>query len=133
MPTRGATKRNADTPDQIVADHPLRDAIDRARQVIREAVPSATESVKWNSPSFATSEHFATFFLRSKAGFQVVLHLGAKPKKGAAVRTQVEDPSGLLEWRDDDRAIVTFKDEADVSAKKDAFARVLRQWVAFVG
>lgn len=126
------TKNPVGTPDALVAAHPLRDAIDRTREVIRAAVPSATESVKWNAPSFATSEHFATFFLRSTTSVQVVLHLGAKPKKRTTLRDAVEDPAGLLEWRDEDRAIVTFRDAADVNAKAEAFATVLRQWVKFV-
>jgi len=129
MPSRIKTVQ---TPDQLVAEHPLRDTIDRARNVIRGAVPNATESVKWNAPSFATSEHFATFFLRSTTSVQVVLHRGAKPKKGRSVRKELDDPSGLLEWRDDERAIVTFTDAADVDARADAFAQILRQWIAFV-
>jgi hypothetical protein len=120
------------TPDEVIAGHPLRAAIDEARKVIRAAVPSATESVKWNAPSFATTEHFATFFLRAKSGFQIVLHLGAKPRANGVQREDVADPTGLLEWRGDDRAILTFRDEADVKARAAAFSAVLRQWVTFV-
>jgi hypothetical protein len=52
--------------DAIVSSHPSCDAINRARQIIRDVVPSAVESVKWNAPSFSTGEHFATFFLGGK-------------------------------------------------------------------
>ena len=95
-------------------------------------MPAATESVKWNSPSFATTEHFATFFLRAKKGFQVVLHLGAKAKPGADLKSHIRDPARLLEWRGTDRAIVTFVDEKDVAAKADDFANIVRQWATFV-
>lgn len=126
------TQQASPTPDQLVAGHPLRGGIDEARRIIRAAVPAATESVKWNAPSFATSEHFATFHLRPKNGFQIVLHLGAKPRKTEPRPMQVVDAAGLLEWRGDDRAIVTFTDEADVAAKASAFAAILRQWVTFL-
>jgi hypothetical protein len=35
------------------------------------------EGVKWNTPSFRTTEYFATTNLREKAGIGLVLHLGA--------------------------------------------------------
>ena len=134
MPTSTLRKATAasQTPDQIIAGHPLRGAIDEVRRIIRGAVPAATESVKWNAPSFATSEHFATFFLRAKTEFQVVLHLGVKPRKNGLRPTQVIDPTGLLAWRGDDRATVTFKDDADVAAKASECAVILQQWVTFL-
>ncbi len=113
-------------------DHPLTSEIGLVRDLIRSAVPSATESIKWNSPSFATSEHFATFFLRAKAGFQVVLHLGVKSRPDVRIREEIKDPSGLLEWRGADRAIVTFLDEKDIEAKRDAFSKILKQWVRYL-
>jgi hypothetical protein len=56
--------------------HPERRLIDAVRGVIAAAAPSAVEQVKWNAPSFAMTEHFATLNLRAKRGIQVVLHLG---------------------------------------------------------
>lgn len=110
----------------------MTDVIDALRAIIRGADPRITESVKWNAPSFATTEHFATFHLRARDRVQVVLHLGAKPRPDAGVRAGVRDPAGLLEWRGPDRAIVTFRDLAEVDVKGAAFADVIRQWIAFV-
>lgn len=113
-------------------DHPRIEEIQALRALIRGADPRITESVKWNAPSFATTEHFATFHLRAKAGVQVVLHLGAKPQPDTPLRAGIADPSGLLDWRGPDRATVTFADAADIAARQDAFMAVLRQWLAFV-
>lgn len=112
--------------------HPSAPAIQALRAVIRGADPGIAEGVKWNAPSFATTEHFATFHLRHAAGVQVVLHLGAKPRPDAPVRAAVADPTGLLAWRGPDRATVTFRDLADVEAKREAFVAVVRQWIAFI-
>jgi hypothetical protein len=112
--------------------HPCTAEIEAVRRIIREAVPGVRESVKWNAPSFATTEHFATFHLRAKSGVQVVLHLGAKPRPDAGLRAAIADPAGLLQWRGPDRATVSFRDPADVQAKAGAFGEVIRQWVAFV-
>ncbi len=113
-------------------EHAHKDAILAARAIILGADPSIAESVKWNAPSFATSEHFATFHLRHKAGIQVVLHLGAKPRPDATVRDEIADPAGLLDWRSPDRAVVVFRDAADVADKRAAFASVIREWVRHV-
>ncbi|MBD0320416.1 MAG: DUF1801 domain-containing protein [Gemmatimonadetes bacterium] len=113
-------------------EHAHKDAILAARAVILSADPAITESVKWNAPSFATSEHFATFHLRHKTGIQVVLHLGAKPRPDATVRSEVSDPAGLLDWRSPDRAVAVFHDAADVAEKAAAFATVIREWIKHV-
>ncbi|HEX8832310.1 MAG TPA: DUF1801 domain-containing protein [Longimicrobium sp.] len=112
--------------------HPCMAEIQALRGIIREADPGIVESVKWNAPSFATTQHFATFHLRHKEGVQVVLHLGAKPRPDAPVRAEIADPAGLLEWRAPDRATVSFRDLEDVEARREAFAAVLRQWITFV-
>ncbi|HEX6057456.1 MAG TPA: DUF1801 domain-containing protein [Gemmatimonadaceae bacterium] len=118
----------------LLADlqHPREAEIRALRAIILAAAPGIAESVKWNAPSYATTEHFATFHLRSKAGVQVVLHLGAKARPGVDLRTVVADPAGLLEWRGADRATVTFRDLADIEAKRAAFTAVVRQWLDHV-
>ena len=51
--------------------HPERRLIDAVRDLIAAAAPAAIEQVKWNAPSFAMSEHFATLNLRAKRGIQL--------------------------------------------------------------
>ena len=102
------------------------------RALILGADPRIAESVKWNAPSFHTSEHFATFHLRARSGVQVVLHLGAKPRPDAGVRAAIADEGALLQWRGPDRATATFRDQQDVTARGDAFVRIIRRWISFV-
>ena len=112
--------------------HPKEPEIRAARSLILGADPRVGESVKWNAPSFGTTEHFATFQLRARDGVQVVLHLGAKPRPDAGVRAAIVDSAKLLEWRGPDRATVTFHDMADVEMKAPAFVALVRQWITFV-
>jgi hypothetical protein len=112
--------------------HPCEPTIRAVRAVILGADPRIGEGVKWNAPSYRTSGDFATFHLRGRAGVQVVLHLGAKARPDARVRDAVADPLALLDWRGPDRAIVTFRDPADVAAKRAAFAAIVREWIAHV-
>lgn len=108
---------------------PHGDAIAALREILRAAGPAVQEGVKWNSPSYRTTEWFATIRTNAKRGVQVILHLGARPRSETPV---IDDPSALLEWLGKDRAMVTFDDLADVKRKRAAFAKVARQWVRFV-
>ena len=110
-------------------DHPLKPAILAVRDILL-GTSGVTEGIKWNAPSFRTTEWFATFHLRAKAGVMVVLHLGAKARVGDGIT--VADPDGLLTWLGKDRASVTFADVVDVAAKRGAFAALIRRWVEHV-
>ena len=112
--------------------HPFEREILALRAVILAADSGIAESIKWNAPSFSTSEHFATFHLRGRDGVQVVLHLGVNPRPDAKVRASIVDDAALLQWRGPDRATVSFRDLHDVESKRDAFAGLVRQWITFV-
>lgn len=113
-------------------DHPRRAEILALRQVILGADPAIAEGIKWNAPSFRTSEWFATFHLRARDGVQVILHLGARKRDAAAPAVAVPDPESLLEWLGPDRASVKFRDLADVEARGPAFAALVRRWIGHV-
>ena len=77
--SRTSTKRGESTPEDVeiflaALDHPLKPEILALRQIILAADPSITEGIKWNVPSFRTSEYFATMHLRAKDGIHVILH-----------------------------------------------------------
>lgn len=113
-------------------EHPRKPDILALRQLILGADPQIAEGIKWNVPSFRTSEFFATFHLRAKDGVQVILHLGAKTRETAVTGIAIDDPEGLLVWLAKDRASVTFRDLQDIDARGAAFAQLIRQWIAYV-
>jgi hypothetical protein len=113
-------------------DHPRKQEIFALRQAILDADPTIAEGIKWNAPSFHTSEYFATFHLRAKEGVQMILHLGAKARDISIAGGTIDDPSSLLEWLGKDRATVKFSDMADIEAKRAAFIALVRQWIAHV-
>jgi hypothetical protein len=127
----------ADTSEAVDAlmkslKHPAEVEIQALRAAIMQVHPSIREGVKWNAPSFRTSEYFATTNLRTKDGVGVVLHFGAKVRNVAASRESIKDPQKLLKWVAKDRATVDFADVEDLAAKKNSFQAVLRQWIKFV-
>ena len=112
--------------------HPAENEIQALRVAITQVDASIREGVKWNAPSFRTSEYFATTNLRTKVGVGVVLHFGAKVRSVAAGRDSIRDPQKLLKWVAKDRATVDFVDMNDLTAKKKALQAVLRQWITYV-
>ncbi|WP_437302869.1 DUF1801 domain-containing protein [Sorangium sp. So ce388] len=113
-------------------EHPLKEEVVALRQIILGVSPAIREEIKWNAPSFRTTEHFATFNLRTKDRVRLILHLGAKVKDTAVKGLEIADPAGLLEWLAKDRCLVTFSDGEDVQAKRAALEAVLRAWLRWV-
>jgi len=111
--------------------HPQKAEIELLREIILSADRSISDGIKWNSPSYKTTEWFATTNLREKKGTAVILHFGAK-KRDIKPRDQIADPEGMLKWLADDRAMVAFADVADLRAKRKTFTKVIQQWIGHV-
>jgi hypothetical protein len=131
------TKLRAPEPEDVEAfiaslDHPFKREILALRAIILGADPSIAEGIKWNAPSFRTSEYFATFHLRAKEGVQVILHLGAKTRDTSISGGAIADPESLLAWLAKDRASAKFRDLKDIDARRSAFADILRRWIKHV-
>jgi hypothetical protein len=130
-PTRKLTAADTtEAVDKFMAklEHPHKDAIEVIRRLMRDADPAIAEGVKWNAPSFRTTEYFATMHLRAHDGIGIVMHLGAKVRETPAF--QLEDPQGLLKWLAKDRALMNFAGIEDVKAHQDAIQAIVRQWIA---
>lgn len=110
-------------------EHPHKDAVIALRDAIRGADPRIGEGIRWNAPSFGLDDDFATMNLRRKHGIGLILHFGAKKSAISETGVDIPDPQGLLEWLARDRAIVEFRDAADVAAKRAALAAIVRAWI----
>jgi hypothetical protein len=109
-------------------DHPLADAIAGLRNAILTSDPEIAEHIKWNAPSFRyAGDDRVTFRLPPQGGLQLVFHRGAKPKDASGF--EFDDALGLLTWVAPDRAIVTFRDAADVEARQAATVETVNRWM----
>ena len=91
--------------------HPLKPGIEQLRAAILASNDQITEHVKWNAPSFCyDGVDRATFRLQPGDRCQLILHRGAK----------VRAP---------DRAVVTFRDLADVDARQAAVVDLVNRWM----
>jgi hypothetical protein len=109
--------------------HPLKPELEALRELILGVSPSVREGIKWNAPSFRTSDWFATTNVHAKDRLRLILHTGAKTKASGAAGLRIPDPKGLLEWLAKDRCLVTLGDAADFRARRAALKAILREWI----
>ena len=134
-PTRHAGKHdNTAAIEAFMAtlEHPCKAEIQALRKLILGVDPSVAEGIKWNAPSYRTTEYFATTNLRAKKGIGLILHLGAKVRDLPGGAIAIDDPEKLLTWLGKDRASVEFSGAGELAAKSAALAGVLRQWIRHV-
>lgn len=140
MPAKKTTTKHnshADTTEAVddlmkALVHQHKDAITHLRRIILGADGTISEGVKWNAPSFRTTEYFATTNLRTKKGIGIILHLGAKARDLPAEGLVIKDPDTLLKWLANDRAAIEFTDADEVKSKQSAIEKILRQWIKHV-
>jgi hypothetical protein len=113
-------------------EHPSKKVIQAIRAAVLAADRSIAEGVKWNAPSFRTTEYFATINLREKKGVGIILHLGAKTRDLPLEPEGINDPARLLKWLGEDRAMILFENLEDFNTKKTAFEQIIQQWITHV-
>lgn len=109
--------------------HPFKADIQAVRDAVLGVDSAIAEGIKWNAPSFRTTEYFATINLREKAGVGLILHLGAKVRDMAPGSVKIDDPQTLLRWLAKDRAMIVFKNTQHIVDSKPAFENIIRQWI----
>lgn len=140
MPPRKAPVSPEDAPrvdPAVVAflaalDHPRKADIEAVRALLLDASPTIREGVKWNAPSFRTTEFFATFHLRARDRVQLVFHRGAKAREAVPGGVPIPDPDGLVAWLGTDRCMVTLGSGAEIQARAPAFQAIVREWIRWV-
>ena len=111
--------------------HPLKPTLEAVRRTILAADSSITEGVKWNAPSFYCHGWFATIGARKPTQVDVVLHCGAKVRADCGVSEAIDDLDRLLTWPSKDRALLSFKGDADFLTSRQAFQRIIQQWATY--
>ena len=132
-----AGKQSGMAPETVEAfvaslDEAAKPAVSALRQIFLAADPGIAEGIKWNVPSFRTSEYFATMNLRVKTGIGVVLHFGAKKSDVSMTGVEIPDPESLLVWLAKDRAMITFRDVDDITTRRAALTKLIREWIKHV-
>jgi hypothetical protein len=110
-------------------NHPLRAEIDLLRKIILESENELVENIKWNGPNFGVNnEDRITMRIHPPKQIQLIFHRGAKKQEQPATRI-IDDKSGLLVWKENDRAVATFKNLAEILAAKPNLETIVRNWI----
>jgi hypothetical protein len=98
-------------------EHPMAEAMQRARQLILEADPRVTESIKWQTPTFAYRGNIVSFNPAKKM-VSLLFHRGA------------EIPGDFPRLEGDGRLarVMRFADVGEVEEGADELQAVIRAW-----
>jgi hypothetical protein len=110
-------------------NHPFRAEIQLLRDVILDANAALTENIKWNGPNYCyNNEDRITMKINPPKLIQLIFHRGAK-KLAQPKNRLIADSSGLLVWKENDRAIASFKTIQDIESAKAALQTIINEWI----
>jgi hypothetical protein len=110
-------------------NHPLRNEIEYMRKIILNAGIGLTENIKWNGPNYSFNrEDRVTMRIQPPKQIQLILHRGSKVIEQPTDKL-IEDEYNLLVWRENDRAIATFKSLADMEINEARITELIKRWI----
>ena len=112
-------------------NHPLRIEIEELRNSILSANSQLTENIKWNGPNYCfENEDRITMRIMPTTikHLQLIFHRGAKKYDQPKDRL-IEDKSKLLIWKENDRAIATFKNLTDITNSRKDLKEIINNWL----
>lgn len=112
---------------------PLRAEIEHLRSIVLDAAEGLAENIKWNGPNYSfNGADRITMRVHPPKQIQIIFHRGVQKLAPLADRL-IADESGLLVWKENDRAVATFKDMSAIENTQQAFQMAVRNWVAAAG
>lgn len=106
-----------------------REEIEMMRRIILTSNESLEENIKWNAPNYAISQaDLITMRIMPNKHFQLILHRGAKLQSQPKERL-INDETGLLDWKANDRAVITFKNMAHLLQQKENVVQIIKEWI----
>lgn len=110
-------------------NHPMIREIELLRRFILSCNPHIKENIKWNSPNYTFhGKDRITMHLKPHTKIQLVLHRGAQKQIQPATRL-IDDSSGLLQWKENDRAIITFPINTNIESLQTDLTNIINQWI----
>ncbi|HRI46512.1 MAG TPA: DUF1801 domain-containing protein [Ignavibacteriaceae bacterium] len=110
-------------------NHPLREVIEKLRKIILQSNSEITENIKWNGPNYCfNNEDRITIKLHPPKQIQLIFHRGSK-KQIQPEDKLIADNSGLLIWRENDRALVNFKSIDELKKSEPNLKTIITKWI----
>lgn len=110
-------------------NHPLINEINSVRQLILSVDDNLIEGIKWNGPNYSFNNvDCITIKIQPPINVQVIFHRGAKVKEQLDDKL-IKDDSGLMVWRANDRAFISFKNLEELAINKTNFIQIIKKWI----
>ena len=111
-------------------NHPFRKEIEQLRICILTANKDLIENIKWNGPnySFDKEDRITMRVQPPTKQAQLIFHRGAKKQEQPKDKL-LADKSKMLVWKENDRAIVTFKNLQDIENGKAELTAIVTEWI----
>jgi hypothetical protein len=104
----------------VKLEHPLKDELQRVREIILATDQKMTEVIKWGGPTFMYKGNLATLTPRSKRFINLFFQTGAA----------IPDGHGILEGDSKEVRVARFHDMKDIAEKEEALKAVVREWIS---
>jgi hypothetical protein len=88
-----------------------------------------TENIKWNGPNYCFNmEDRITMKIHPPKKIQLIFHRGAK-KLAQPAQKMITNNTKLLDWRENDRAIVSFNNMDEILSNKTELKSIVIEWI----
>lgn len=110
--------------------HPFRNEIEQLRNYILSANAALTENIKWNGPNYCldNADRITMRIQPPTKQVQLIFHRGAS-KQTQPKDKLISNKSKILVWKENDRAIVTFKSMQDIESAKAELTSIVTDWI----
>ena len=100
-------------------DNPMKDVVQRVREIIMESDERMDETIKWQAPTFTFNGNLASFFPRSKKHASLMFHTGA----------EIPGDFPNLEGDGEKARTMKFADLAEAEARKEELELIVIAWI----
>ena len=110
--------------------HPFRKEIEELRNYILSSNSALTENIKWNGSNycFHNEDRITMRIQPPTKQVQLIFHRGAK-KQTQPKDKLISNKSKMLVWKENDRAIITFKSLQDIENGKVELIEIVTEWI----
>lgn len=111
-------------------NHPFRKEIEELRDHILVSNKNLTENIKWNAPNycFENEDRITMRIQPMTTKVQLIFHRGAKKQEKPKDRL-IANKSKMLVWKENDRAIITFKNSKEIEKGKADLEEIINEWI----
>lgn len=110
-------------------NHPLIQGIEILRELILAVDLELKETIKWNGPNYQfNNEDRITLRVQDLKQIQIIFHRGAIVKV-QPINHLIDDEFNLLIWKENDRAIISFKTIDEIKTNKESIQILVYRWL----